>query len=465
MYRHKIRFLFAALLVLLLFLTPAQATTTLLITVQDSIDHSPLSHATVFVNGANYARTNTLGQAYLTHTGLNDQSIMVSMAGYDDWDQEVDKNTTTLLVNLSRKTLRFTVNLFDSDTLSPISGATVNISADNLPQSKQTDGTGSAIFAVNATTIYSVDITAPNYQSRSELVDMGTENQDVQYKLLSGNSFSFIVKDKDSGTVIPGAEIHLNGVLTGKTDERGILITPVTRSKPYTIEIRKDGYLTSTETRTISTSDAIFYATLSKAPVGAFVYVSDESKKPLASADVYVNGTLSGTTNEYGRMNLQSLVAGDYLIEVKKSGYLTQNRALSISGQNSDYSFTLPYESAALTITVLDRDNKNVSGASVSVDGSNAGTTNDDGQMVTNVPFNTDVNLTVTKEGYAPASVKKQVIQGNATAATTITLEKNIDWGLLTLIGLGALGILVLFGIIRIIGSRTRHHVMRRNEI
>jgi len=465
MYRHKIRFLFAALLALLLLLTPAQATTTLLITVQDSIDHSPLSHATVFVNGANYARTNTLGQAYLTHTGINDQSIMVSMAGYDDWDQDVDKNTTTLLVNLSRKTLRFTVNLFDSDTLSPIPGATVNISAENLPQSKPTDGTGSAIFAVNATTIYSVDITAPNYQSRSELVDMGTENQDVQYKLLSGNSFSFIVKDKDSGTVIPGAEIHLNGVVTGKTDERGILITPVTRSKPYTIEIRKDGYLTSTETRTISSSDAIFYATLSKAPVGAFVYVSDETKKPIASADVYVNGTLSGTTNEYGRMNLQSLVSGDYLIEVRKSGYLTQNRALSISGQSLDYSFTLPYESAALTILVQDKDNKLVSGAAVTVDGSNAGTTNDNGQLVTNLPFNTDVNLTVTKDGYAPASVKKQVIQGNATAATTIILEKNIDWGLITLIGLGALGILVLFGIIRIIGSRTRHHVMRRNEI
>ena len=465
MYRHRIRFLFAVLLVLLLLLTPAQATTTLLITVQDSIDHSPLTHATVFVNGANYARTNALGQAYLTHSGLNDQSVMVSMAGYDDWSQVVNKNTTTLMVNLSRKTLRFTVNLFDSDTLSPISGATVNISAENLPQTKQTDATGSAIFAVNATTIYSVDITAPNYQSRSELVDMGTDNQDVQYKLLSGNSFSFIVKDKDSGTTIPGAEIRLNAILAGKTDERGILITPVTRSKSYNIEIRKDGYLTSTETRTISSSDAIFYATLSKAPVGAFVYVSDETKKPLASADVYVNGTLSGTTNEYGRMNLQSIVSGDYLIEVRKSGYVTQNRAISISGQNSDYSFTLPYESAALTVTVQDKDNKVVSGASVNVDGSNAGTTNDNGQLVTNIPFNTDLNLTVTKEGYAPVSVKKLVFPGNATATTTIILEKNIDWGPITMIGLGALGILVLFGIIRIIGSRTRHHVMRRNEI
>lgn len=465
MYHPRIRFLFAALLVTLLLLTPAQATTSLLITVQDSIDHSPIPHATVFVNSANYARTNALGQAYLTHSGLNDQEIGVSMSGYDDWKQTVNKNTTTLLVNLSRKTLTFTVDLFDSDTMSPISGASVNISAENLTQMKQTDTTGSAVFAVNATTIYSVDITAPNYQSRSELVDMGTENQDVQYKLLSGNSFSFVVKDKDSGKAISGAEVRLNSVLSGKTDERGILITPVSRGKSYNIEIRRDGYQTSSETRTISSSDAIFYTTLSKAPVGVFVYVVDESKKPLASADVYVNGTMSGTTNEYGRMVLQSLVSGDYQIEVRKSGYVSQNRAVSVSGQSPDYSFTLPYESATLTVTVQDKDNKVVSGASVALDGSSTGTTNDNGQLVTSLPFNTDVNISVTKEGYAPVSVKKLIARGNATATTTIILEKSIDWGLISMIALGALGILVLFGIIRIIGRRTRHHITRRNEI
>lgn len=465
MYPRRIRFFFAALLVFLLLLTPAQATTNLLITVQDSIDKSPLPHATVFVNGANYARTNALGQAYLTHSGLNDQEIAVSMSGYDDWKQTVSKNETVLLVNLSRKTLSFTVHLFDSDSLSPITGANVNISAENLTQMKQTDISGSAVFAVNATTLYSVDITALNYQSRSELVDMGTENQEVQYKLLSGNSFSFVVKDKDSGQALSGAGVSLNNVLAGKTDERGILITPISRGKPYIISIAKDGYQTSTETRSISASDAIFYATLSKAPVGAFVYVVDESKKPLVGADVYVNGTLSGTTNEYGRMTLQNLVTGGYLIEVKKSGYLTQDRMVSVSGQNADYSFTLPYESATLSVSVQDKDNSAIPGAAVALDGSTIGTTNDNGQLTATLPFNTDVNISVTKEGYVPVSFKKLVVRGNATAAVNVVLEKNIDWGFLGMIGLGILGILLLVAIIRVIGHRARHHIHRRNEI
>lgn len=465
MYHPQIRFLFTLLLAILLLLTPVQATTSLLITVQDSIDQTPLPHATVFVNGANYARTNAQGLAYLTHSGTNDQKIGISLSGYNDWEQTVSKNMTALVVNLSRKTLTFTVTLFDSDTLSPLSGASINITAENQTQMKQTDSSGAAVFAVNATTLYSVEITAPNYQSRNEIVDMGTEDQTVQYKMLSGNSFSFVVKDKDSGQGLSGSEVILNTLSVGKTDERGILITPITRGKSYTIEIRKDGYQPSTETRTISLSDAIFYATLSKAPVGAIVYVVDESKKPVAGADVYINGTLSGTTNDYGRMTIQSLVSGDYLIGVRKSGYLAQNRAVSITGQTPDYSFTLPYESATFTVIVQDKENKVIPGASVVLDGSVAGVTNDDGQLVTNLPFNTDVNISVIKEGYAPVALKKMVVKGNATATATIVLDKNIDWGFIGMIGLAALGILILFALIRAIGRRARHHITRRNEI
>ncbi|MDD1695170.1 MAG: carboxypeptidase-like regulatory domain-containing protein [Methanoregula sp.] len=465
MYSLRPRFLFALLFILLLC-SSAQATTSLQITVQDTIDNTSLPHATVFINGANYARTNTLGNVYLTHSGLNDQEIKVTMSGYDDWSQTVNKNTTLLLVNMSRKTLTFTVDLFDSDTLGPISGASINLTAGNTSQMKQTDSSGSATFAVMGSTIYSIDITASNYESRSGTIDMGAENQKVQYKLLSGNSFSFVVTDKDSGKAIPGAEVRLNAILAGKTDDRGILITPVIRGNTYTIEIKKDGYKTLTESRTISASDAIYYATLSKAPVGAFVYVIDESRKPMSNADVYVNGTLSGSSNEYGRMNFPDLVTGDYLIEVRKSGYVSQSRAISISGTSQDYTFVLPYESAAFTIFVQDKDNKVLPSASIAVDGTTAGTTDNNGQLLTQIPFNTDVNITVTKEGYAPLAIKKQVIQGNGTATVTLVLEKNMDWGLISMIVMGVIGIIILFAVIRILGrNRGRRHVTRRNEI
>ena len=120
------------------------------------------------------------------------------MSGYEDWQQTVGKNVTSLMVNLSRTTLTLKVNLYDSDTLGPVSGAMVNISAENATQAKPTDATGAVTFAVKSNDLYSIDIVAPNYQPRSDTIDVSAENKEVQYWLLPSNRFSVMLKDKDT---------------------------------------------------------------------------------------------------------------------------------------------------------------------------------------------------------------------------------------------------------------------------
>jgi hypothetical protein len=463
MYNHKPRFLFALFCIVLLC-SSAQATD-LQITVRDSIDNTTLPHATVFVNGGNYAKTNNNGQVFLSHTGANDQNIQVSLSGYDDWQQTVGKNATSLLVNLSRKTLTLKINLFDSDTLGFVSGAMVNISAENTTQGKMTDSSGSATFAILSNNLYSVNIAAQNYQPRIATVDIGAENKEVQYWLLSGNRFSVMVKDKETNQPVTDAEVRIDSTLAGKTDTRGVLITPLTRGKVHLFEIQKPGYQTVSESRTITDADAIYSVDISKAAIGAFIYVFDEKKAPLKGADIYFNGTLTGTTNEYGRSNFPSLVTGSYLVDVRKSGYTPVSRTIVVSNAPEDYTFDLPFESAALSVFVQDRDQKIISNASVAVNGMDAGVTDDRGQMVTKVKFNTPLNITVTKEGYAPVSAQQQVIQGNATASVNLTMEKNLDWGLITMIGAGAVIVIILFGAIRMFGGRKHRHILRRDEI
>jgi len=246
--------------------------TNLQISVKDNIDNSPLSHATVFLNGGKIAQTNTLGQVFLTHSGLNDLKIMVSMTGYDDWVKTVGRNETSLLVNMNRKTpLTLKVSLFDSDALMPISGALVNISAENVTIGKQTDISGSALFGVTAATLYFVDIEAANYQPRHTSIDMALENRDVQYWLLPGmlpgNRFAIEIKDKNDKVPLPDAEVRINSALVGKTDSKGRLVIPVTRGNTYTIEISKTGYQTYTESRIISDADAIYSVEITKAPI------------------------------------------------------------------------------------------------------------------------------------------------------------------------------------------------------
>jgi hypothetical protein len=463
MYNHKHRFLFAVLCIFLLC-SAAQATD-LQITVQDSIDNTSIPAATVFVNGANYAKTNNYGQATVTHSGLNDQQIRISSTGYDDWEKTVLKNETFLPVNLTRKTLALNVNLYDSDTLNPVAGARVNITAANISEGIVTDASGRAGFSVKSNNLYSLDIKATNYQSRSETVDLGAENKDVQYWLLSGNRFSIVVKDKETSLPVSDAEVRIDSQLAGKTDSRGILITPVTRGVVHIFEVIKPGYQTATESRTITDADAIYTVSISKAAVGAFIYVLDEKNAPLNGADIYFNGSLTGSTNDYGRSNFPSLVTGAYLVEVRKSGYVPSSRTIVIAEQPQDHTFNLPFENAALSVFVKDKDQKIVPDATVEVNGAYAGITDDRGQLVTHVKFNTLLNITASIDGYAPAMVMEEVIQGNATASVTLTLEKNPDWGLITMIAAGIAILLIIIAAIRMFGKRKHRHILRRDEI
>jgi hypothetical protein len=463
MYRQRNRFLFALLCTLLLC-NSAQATI-LQISVQDSIDNSTIPHATVFLNGDNYARTNNYGQVVLNHSGLNDQLIRVSMTGYEDWEKLVAKNETSVLVTLSRKSITLKINLYDSDSLGSVSGARVNISAEPMKQTNMTDVSGSVSFSVNATTLYSLDITAPGYLSRSGSIDMGTEDKDAQYWMLPANRFSFVIKDKNGMAPVPDAEVRINTTLVGKTDSRGVLTTHVTRGKVYTIDIKKGGFQTFTESRIISETDALYSVALSKAPLGAFISVFDENRDPINGTDVYFNGTLTGTTNQFGRINFPDLVSGSYNVEVRKTGYSTVNRTILVTNKGEDYTFEIPFETADLTLFVQEKDQKMVPNATILINGNTMGVTDDHGLYRTKVKFNTLYNITATKDAYQPVSVQKQFAQGNATASVSLIMEKSLDWGLIIMIVIGVLGVLIVFGVIRKWGGRKRRHSMRKNDI
>jgi len=463
MYRQRNRFLFI-LLCTLFFCSSAQATI-LQISVQDRSDNSTIPHATVFLNGENYARTNTNGQVFLNHSGLTDQLIRVTMTGYNDWEQLVAKNETSLFAHLSKKSLTLNVTLYDSDSLGLVSGARVTLSWENTTRTNLTDFSGSVTFDVQANSRYSIDITAQNYQPRNGIIDMETENKGAQYWLLPGNRFSFVIKDKAGMAALPDAEVYIDTVPAGKTDARGVLTIPVARGKVYTIEIKKPGYQTLTESRAISETDALYAGALSKAAVGAFIYSLDENRVPVNGTDIYINGILSGTTNQFGRSNFPNLVSGSYSVEVRKTGYVTVNRTIVITNQGEDHIFWMPFENADLTLFIQDKDQKIVPDALIVINGNSVGFTDDHGQYTTRVRFNTLYNITVIKDTYQPSSVRKQFAQGNATVSVTIIMEESLNWGLITLIVIGAIGVLVLFAAIRMLGHRKRRHILRRNEL
>jgi len=463
MYKHLIRFLSILLFVIVICGT-AQATN-LQINVQDSLDNTTVSQATVYLDGANSGRTTNTGIYFLTHSGLYDINLRITKSGYDDWEAMVAKNLTSVLVNMTRKTLVLKVVLYDTDSLAAIANADVKITSENVNESKKTDSNGIASFAVKAQTLYDLAITAPYYQSRSPPpIEIRADNKDVQYWLLRNDRFSFIVTDK-SNNPVPGAEVYMDSALKGTTDARGILILALERGKPYSIEVKKAGYQSFIERKTISEDEALLAIQVSKVPVGAFVSVFDEKRVPIEGASVYLDTALTGYTDQYGRYVLGSIVAGSYQLEVRKEGYVIANKRINVTKQGDDFVVELPYEQADLTVYVRDKDQKVIPGATIELNSRPLGTTNENGQIVTRLKFNTLYNISGSKEGYQPVSTQKEIILGNSSGSATLTMEKNLDWGFIGLIIVGALGVLVVFAIIRRMNQKPRRHVIRRNEI
>ncbi len=462
MNKHLFRFLFALLFAILL--CGAAQATILELTVLDNVDNTSVSHATVFVDGSNVGRTNNLGQYYVTHSEINDIMLRVSMAGFDDWSNIVKSNVTSLTVNLTRKSLKLNINVYDSDTLAAIPDAEIIITADNITSAHKTDALGTSTFNVRGATLYAIEIRSPNYQTRTGTVDVGSSDVSVQYALMSGNRFSFVVKDKDDFP-IENAEVRIDNVLAGKTDPRGILTTKVGRGKTYTIEVKKDGFQPYVITRSISETDELLTVVMSKAPVGAFIYVVDESKSPVNGADVYLNGEKAGSTNQYGRFTLSNVLAGSFTVEIKKSGLVNVQKQINVTKQGDEFTIELPFETVDLKVYVQDKDKKVVPETTILINDNKIGVTDDHGQILAKVKLNAMYNVTAVKDGYQGISVQKEIRQANATPTLTITLEKNLDWGFIGLVVAGALGVLLIFGIIRIGRSKKRHHIIRRNEI
>jgi hypothetical protein len=257
----------------------------------------------------------------------------------------------------------------------------------------------------------------------------------------------------------------MDSVLKGTTDGRGILILALERGKPYSIEVKKAGYQSFIERKTISEDEALIVIQVSKVPVGAFVSVFDEKRVPIEGAGVYLDTALTGYTDQYGRYVLGSIVAGSYQLEVRKEGYVLASQRINVTKQGDDFVVELPYEQADLTVYVRDKDQKVIPGAKIELNSRPLGTTNENGQIVTRLKYNTLYNISGSKEGYQPVSTQKEIILGNSSGSATLTLEKNLDWGFIGLIIVGAIGVLVVFAIIRHMNQKPRRHVIRRNEI
>jgi len=106
----------------------------------------------------------------------------------------------------------------------------------------------------------------------------------------------------------------------------------------------------------INETDAFYLFTITKAPLNALMSVFYENQIPVNGTQIYINGSLSGTTDLLGHSTFSTLVTGPYNVEIRKKGYLTVNRTIFLINKTEDYRFQIPLELADSAIYVQEKD-------------------------------------------------------------------------------------------------------------
>ena len=444
-------------LVLCVFLLAggAQAATLYVNVFEKTTNVTAIPSASVFANGALAGKTGADGIFTFSHPGTSPVTVKVMKPGYETWEDDVGMAESSILVQLKKKELALNIGIFDADTAIPIANSQVRVMGPNITESqKMTDKDGSVTFPAQAASIYNVQISAPNYQNRNEIIEMGMEDKNIQYLLIRGDRFSILAKSAADQTPIANAEVFIDGATKGKTDGKGILSLEIPRNKVYNIKITKPGFTDYFEKKMISDSEAVVTASMAVAPYQASIYVFDETKAPVQGAAIIIDGKTLGNTSQYGKYTFHDLPSGLYVLEVKHPGFSSLRREIGEDDLGKDITVELPFNLADLTIFVEDEGYHVIPGVSITLNGRNAGITDDNGAVKTKVKVSTEYNVTASMKGYKPVTMTAGVDPGNTSSTITLSMEKDLNLGLVMTAGLIIAVIIIIILVILLVVRR-----------
>ena len=424
--------------------------TTLTITVRDEIDQTPVSGASLYIDGSYAGSTNSEGIFTYSHSLSSSFRLGIDNDGYKYWSDLITAGQTIVVADLIRDKGILQVNVMDSETLVSIEDALVKISGAGLADSESTDSEGSAQFEVYLGSTYVVEVQMTRYETLFKSVEMEDSSKKVDYLLLRNDLVIFQILDGESEgqtkSPLYDAQIYIDDKLAGETNDNGRVTLYLEHEKSYKIGVQKAQYESFEEDHYFASDDILYTVTLSKDLYPVTVSVYDMEKRPVYDAEIYINSDLFGKSDSYGRSSVTELSSGTHVFLVRKAGYEEYESTINIDGTNDNIIADLSYSKAAVTIIVQDKDNKLVSGAVVSANGNNLGVTDDKGKITTELMTNADYTFEVTAEDYKEFEEIRQIPLGSTEMTLTFILERKLNVILIGVV-LAAVIILLVAGV------------------
>ena len=279
-----------------------------------------------------------------------------------------------------------------------------------------TRANGQALVDVPAGATVQIRVTDEEYLRNSPAVFFGVDGGELEVEVsLPGTAR---VTATDSAGQVEGATARLSGQGTIRTADTGVdglaVLGPVERGE-YDLRVSEPGYLTNSTAVTLDGA-VNRTITLREADRQLTVRVVDDKFDPprtLSEATVEVEGVATLTTGSNGQRGTTVAVNTDYEMTATKDGYESVTRTVSVVESAKSVTLALQREEAisvAVTaqrvllgetteLTVTDEYGQPVAGATVSVDGTERGQTDNQGTYDLTVDSAGNRTVTVSADG------------------------------------------------------------------
>lgn len=295
-------------------------------------------------------------------------------------------------------TLHITVK--DADDGSVIKGASIYIDGS---YEGTTSSSGTFSYYHSDDDDFTLKVTKSDYENWVE--DIDGEDTSVTVRMKSDMlALKVTVYDADSVSPISGIWVNLKGndgtSDSDRTDSSGLAEFDVNEDEDYTVTIEADGYAYFSQDIEMSGEARSVQYWLY--PTDRFAFrVLDADGNPISGATVTVGGTVKGTTGSEGTVATTLDTGESYLVKVTADGYQDYSQEIYVGENAVLTTINLVRSTSSVFLSVFDASKNPVSGATVTLDGAEAGQTDSYGRFtLSSLVAGTHI-ITVTATGYS----------------------------------------------------------------
>ncbi|WP_371377224.1 carboxypeptidase regulatory-like domain-containing protein [Sporomusa aerivorans] len=271
----------------------------------------------------------------------------------------------------------------------------------------------------------------------------GTSNVNVVLPSSNITTGSAAITVTDGSSPLSGAtaSVTVNGTTqTVTTNSTGLATFSDLPAGSYSFSVSKESYISNTVTVAVNNGVTAARTIALALQTGNATIIIHDGTNPISGATVSVtaNGAVrTATTDASGQATFTNVPIGTYTFTAAKSGYDSSTTSVMVTnGTTVSGTIALVRQLGTITITITDRTNT-VSGATVTLNETTSGTTDEMGQVIFYSQPVGMTGYTVTKSGYDTKSGSITIVNGTAASETiaiirqtgtaTITITNGID--------------------------------------